>query len=88
MALSAAERAKKYREDLKNNPTKYNNYLKQEKQRYRGRKERGNFDIKKKSSREQKRMKRKGEIKKEMNENKSKKNLRQLSGNEKSTTIA
>ena len=41
MALSAAERAKRYREDLKNNPTKYNNYLKQEKQRYRGRKERG-----------------------------------------------
>lgn len=64
MALSAAERAKKYREDLKNNPTKYNDYLKQEKQRYRGRKERGDFDIKKKSSREQKRMKRKGEIKK------------------------
>ena len=46
MALSAAERAKKYREDLKNNPTKYNDYLKQEKQRYRGRKERGDFDIK------------------------------------------
>ena len=41
MALSAAERAKKYREDLKNNPTKYNDYLKQEKQRFRGRKERG-----------------------------------------------
>jgi hypothetical protein len=31
MALSAAERAKKDREDLKNNPTKYNDYLKQEK---------------------------------------------------------
>ena len=74
MALSAAERAKKYREDLKNNPTKYNDYLKEENQRYRGRKERGNFDIKKKSSREQKRMKRKGEIKKR-NEREQKKNF-------------
>ena len=69
--------------NLKNNPTKYNDYLKEENQRYRGRKERGNVDIKKKSSREQKRMKRKGEIKKEMNENK-----RKISGNEQSTTIA
>ena len=50
MALSAAERAKKYRENLKNNPTKYNDYLKQEKQRFRGRRERGDFDIKKKIS--------------------------------------
>jgi hypothetical protein len=74
MALSAAERAKKYRENLKNNPTKYNDYLKEENQRYRGRKERGNFDIKKKSSREQKRMKRKGEIKKR-NEREQKKNF-------------
>ena len=52
MALSAAERAKKYRENLKNNPTKYNYYLKQEKQRYRGRRERGDFDIKKKNFQE------------------------------------
>jgi hypothetical protein len=74
MALSAAERAKKYRENLKNNPTKYNDYLKEENQRYRGRKERGNIDIKKKSSREQKRMKRKGEIKKR-NEREQKKNF-------------
>jgi hypothetical protein len=74
MALSAAERAKKYRENLKNNPTKYNDYLKEENQWYRGRKERGNFDIKKKSSREQKRMKRKGEIKKR-NEREQKKNF-------------
>jgi hypothetical protein len=49
MALSAAERAKKYRENLKNNPTKYNDYLKEENQRYRGRRERGDIDIKKKN---------------------------------------
>lgn len=46
MALSAAERAKKYRENLKNNSTKYNDCLKQEKQWYRGRKEMGALTLK------------------------------------------
>jgi hypothetical protein len=59
MALSAAERAKKYRENLKNNPIKYNDYLKQEKQRYRGRKERGTLTLNFYFSIEQRRMKRK-----------------------------
>ena len=74
MALSAAERAKKYRENLKKNPTKYNDCLKQEKQWYGGRKERGTLTLKTNLQENRDGWRENGEIKKEMNENKRKKN--------------
>lgn len=41
MGMSAAERMRKYRENMKNDPAKYAQYLNREKQRYKKRKETG-----------------------------------------------
>lgn len=61
MGLSAAERAKRYRDSLKADPVKHAEYLQKEKERYRKRKTKGDFnwtDMSSKSEREKSYMRR------------------------------
>ena len=58
--MSAAERMKKYRQNMKNNPEKYTEYLSKEKQRYRKRKANGEIpNIKQCTDREKRKLRRK-----------------------------
>lgn len=60
MGMSAAERMKKYRQNMKNNPEKYTEYLSKEKQRYRKRKASGEIpNIKQCTDREKRKLRRK-----------------------------
>ena len=58
MALSAAERAKKYRQNLKAQPLRHEQYLQKERERYRRRKAKGEFDLKQKTPRQQRQKRR------------------------------
>lgn len=59
MPLTPAERAKRYRENLKKDKNKYQEYLNKEHERYIRRRERGDYDISNKSVRHQNLIKRK-----------------------------
>ncbi|KAK3099675.1 hypothetical protein FSP39_007878 [Pinctada imbricata] len=52
MPLTAAERAKKYRDSIKSDPEKHRKYLEKERTRYKKRKANGEYDTKNKSERE------------------------------------
>ena len=58
MPLSAAERAKRYRDKIKSDPARHEQYIKSEKDRYKARRERGDFDLTQKTERERRQIRR------------------------------
>jgi hypothetical protein len=45
MPLSAAERAKRYRDKIKSDPARHEEYIQNERDRYKARRDRGDFDL-------------------------------------------
>jgi hypothetical protein len=58
MPLSAAERAKRYRDKIKSDPARHEQYIQSEKDRYKARRERGDFDLTQKTERERRQIRR------------------------------
>ena len=52
MPLSAAERAKRYRDKIKSDPAKHEEYIQNERDRYKARRNRGDVDLSQKTERE------------------------------------
>jgi hypothetical protein len=58
MPLSAAERAKRFRDKIKSDPARHEQYIQSEKDRYKARRERGDFDLTQKTERERRQIRR------------------------------
>ena len=58
MPLSAAERAKRYRDKIKSDPTRHEEYIQNERDRYKARRDRGDFDLSQKTERERRQIRR------------------------------
>ena len=72
MPLSAAERAKRYRDKIKSDPARHEEYIQNERDRYKARRDRGDFDLSQKTERERRQIRRtwretKGRAKKSKN---------------------
>ena len=61
MPLSAAERAKRYRDKIKSDPTRHEEYIQNERDRYKARRDRGDFDLSQKTERERRQIERQTE---------------------------
>jgi hypothetical protein len=53
MPLSAAERAKRYRDKIKSDPVRHEEYTENERDQYKARRDRGDFDLSQKTERTQ-----------------------------------
>ena len=58
MPLSAAERAKRYRDKIKSDPARHEEYIQNERDRYKARRDRGDFDLSQKIERERRQIRR------------------------------
>ena len=58
MPLSAAERAKRYRDKIISDPTRHEEYIQNERDRYKARRDRGDFDLSQKTERERRQIRR------------------------------
>jgi hypothetical protein len=58
MPLSAAERAKRYRDKIKSDPARHEEYIQNERDRYKARRDRGDFDLSQKTERERRQIRR------------------------------
>ena len=72
MVLTAAERAKRYRDNKKKNAETHAEYLQKERERYRKRKTNGEFNFQSKSKREMNLLRRKWRIQKQSERRKKK----------------
>ena len=61
MPLSAAERAKRYRDKIKSDPARHEEYIQNERDRYKARRDRGDFDLSQKTERERRQIERQTE---------------------------
>jgi hypothetical protein len=58
MPLSAAERAKRYRDKIKSDPARHEEYIQNERDRYKARRDSGDFDLSQKIERERRQIRR------------------------------